>query len=104
MRYNLRLTRIEERDNIVTAHFANNESLTADLLIGCDGIHSVTRSYVVGEDIKPSFAGVSVIIGLTKITEEEAEAAGITRGFHFWLGHRTAFGCFPCSPDGIWAW
>jgi 2-polyprenyl-6-methoxyphenol hydroxylase-like FAD-dependent oxidoreductase len=104
MRYNMRLTKIEEKDNVVTAHFANGETLTADVLIGCDGIHSVTRTYVLGEDSNPRFTGASVILGLTKVTPEEIKSAGIESGFHVWTGHGTTFGCYPCSPDGIWGW
>ncbi|CAG8739520.1 2655_t:CDS:2, partial [Acaulospora colombiana] len=68
---------IEEKDNIVTAHFENGQTLTADLLIGCDGIHSVTRTYVLGDDSSPRFTGASVILGLTKVTPEDMNDAGI---------------------------
>ncbi|PVF99425.1 FAD/NAD(P)-binding domain-containing protein [Serendipita vermifera] len=104
MRYNMRLSKIEENDSVVKAHFENGQTMTADLLIGCDGIHSVTRAYVLGDDSNPRFAGASVILGLTKVTPEEVNDAGIKPGFHAWTGHGTVFGCYPCSPDGIWGW
>ncbi|KIM26899.1 hypothetical protein M408DRAFT_330278 [Serendipita vermifera MAFF 305830] len=102
MRFNMRLESIQESDNAVTAHFDNGESLTGDLLVGCDGIHSPTRAYVVGEDIKPRFANVSLIIGLSKFTAEESTA--ISDGFNLHLGQGTNFGCYRADNEGTWAW
>jgi 2-polyprenyl-6-methoxyphenol hydroxylase-like FAD-dependent oxidoreductase len=104
MRYNLRLKSIEQVDNTVTATFANEETLHGDLLIGCDGIHSTTRTFVVGKDTKPDFAGVSVILGLGTLTPEEEAAAGLVQGFNMWLGAGTMFGAVKCDPHGTWAW
>jgi 2-polyprenyl-6-methoxyphenol hydroxylase-like FAD-dependent oxidoreductase len=104
MRYNLRLKGVEQVDNTVTATFANGETLSGDLLVGCDGIHSVARTFVVGKDVKPDFAGVSVILGLATLTPEEEAAAGLVKGFEMWLGTRTTFGAVKCDTHGTWAW
>ncbi|CCA69880.1 hypothetical protein PIIN_03819 [Serendipita indica DSM 11827] len=99
--YNMRLDRIEESPDSVTAHFRNGETLTADLLIGCDGIHSVTRKYVVGEDVKPRFAETSDVLGISKLSPEED--ATLFQGMTIALGPGTFFGCFPCG-DHTWGW
>jgi len=104
MRFNMRLENIEEKDGIVTAYFDNGETLNGDILVGCDGIHSPTRAYVVGADIKPSFASISLIIGLSKFTPEEAETAKLGEGFTLHLGRGTDFGCFRADNEGTWAW
>lgn len=41
---------IEQRDDAVTARFADGRDASGDLLIGADGIHSVVREHVAGPD------------------------------------------------------
>lgn len=103
-RFKMRLQSIEEKDSIVTAHFTNGEKLSADLLIGCDGIHSPTRSYVVGEDLKPDFANASVLVGLSKLTKEDEDSIHLSRGFNMFIGSEVGFGLFPADPSGTWGW
>ena len=104
MRFNMRLESIEEKGNMVIARFDNGETLTGDVLVGCDGIHSPTRAYVVGEDIKPRFANVSLIIGLSKITAEDPGFSNLSDGFSLHLGRGTNFGCYRADNEGTWAW
>jgi len=104
MRFNMRLTEIEEKDNIVTAHFKDGTTLTADLLIGCDGINSVVRSYVVGEVAKPRYAGVSTVQGVSKLSPEDEVATGLDHCLNIWLGHGVMFGTYPVDSSGSWSW
>ena len=104
MRFKMRIQSIEENNNIVTVHFVNGEKLSVDLLIGCDGIHSPTRAYVVGKDIKPNFANVSVIIGASKLSKEEGKALRLTKGLHFFFGEKCNLGVGPFGEDGTWGW
>jgi len=49
--FNKRLASIEEReDGSVDLKFKDGTTTHADCLIGCDGVHSVTRRYLLGED------------------------------------------------------
>lgn len=50
------LTGYDQADGQVTARFSGGESVTADALIGADGIHSKTREIMLGVD-KPYFTG-----------------------------------------------
>lgn len=47
---------LSESEDGVTATFENGRSITADLLIGADGIHSEVRRYLYGAD-DPKFTG-----------------------------------------------
>ncbi|MBD3886898.1 FAD-dependent monooxygenase [Phormidium tenue FACHB-886] len=49
-------TGFEQSDEAVIAHFANQNSIQADLLIGTDGINSIVRQTLVG-DGSPRYAG-----------------------------------------------
>lgn len=102
IRYNLKISRIEESENAVTAHFRSGEHITADLVIACDGLHSVARQYVTGENVQPNFTGASVVVGISKLTAEEE--ATIIRGGNMFLGYGAFFGAFPSDEDHTWAW
>ncbi|KIM31335.1 hypothetical protein M408DRAFT_327579 [Serendipita vermifera MAFF 305830] len=104
MRFNMRLTAVEEKDQVVTARFKDGTTLDADLLIGCDGIHSVVRSYVVGDVAKPRYAGVSTVQGLSNLSAEDEAAAGLNHSLNFWLGHGVMFGTYPADQEGSWSW
>lgn len=52
-----RLTGLSEAEDAVTLTFDDGSTETADLVIGADGIHSVVRTAVVGQDY-PDFTGV----------------------------------------------
>ncbi|KAH8675418.1 hypothetical protein BX600DRAFT_534880 [Xylariales sp. PMI_506] len=46
--YQKHAVRIEEDDDSVTVHFADGTSATGDIVIGADGVHSVTRKHIFG--------------------------------------------------------
>lgn len=48
--FNKRLEKIEESEGGVTITFKDGSEVTADCMIGADGIHSATRSYILGPD------------------------------------------------------
>lgn len=103
MRFNLRLQKVEEVNNKVIAHFKNGEIMTADVLIGCDGIHSVARQYVTGitgQASEPTFAGSSTVLGLSKLPPDVDKE--FPEGMSMWIGHGSFFGCFRTDPHGGW--
>ena len=70
-RYHLgyRCERLSEAPGAVTVEFANAESVTADLVIGADGIGSTVRAYVAPE-VRPRYAGYVAWRGV--IPEQQA--------------------------------
>jgi FAD-dependent urate hydroxylase len=68
------LTHIEEQPNTVQVQFSDGSSATADLLIGADGSHSLTREYVLGHKIERRYAGYVNWNGLVEIDEDIAPA------------------------------
>jgi salicylate hydroxylase len=58
-----RLTRLTDHGDRVEAHFENGKSISADALIGADGIHSVVRHALLGPE-KPRFTGCVAYRGL----------------------------------------
>ncbi|CAG8959820.1 hypothetical protein HYFRA_00001728 [Hymenoscyphus fraxineus] len=50
---NHRVIDISSTNGKPTIHFQNGRCMDADLVIGADGIHSQTRNFVLGQEIKP---------------------------------------------------
>lgn len=48
---------VEESADGVTAFFENGHQATGDLLIAADGIRSILRTYVSGQEVTPTYAG-----------------------------------------------
>jgi salicylate hydroxylase len=72
-----------------TVGFANGASITADVVIGADGIHSVLQGFVV-EPAEPVFSGVVAYRGLVPRLAEYP--AGVLR---MWVGEGQHFLVFP---------
>lgn len=62
-----RLEAIAETPLDVTAVFADGDSATGSVLIGADGVHSQTRSHVIGDDIHPQYVGLVDVAGFSPV-------------------------------------
>jgi FAD-dependent urate hydroxylase len=71
---NSRCIGIEQDGQSVTAVFEDGHRATGDLLIAADGIRSVLRSYVLGEEIQPRYAGYVNWNGLVPASADLAPA------------------------------
>jgi salicylate hydroxylase len=78
-----RLVDLAERGDRVEARFDNGARIAVDVLVGADGIHSVVRARLFGEQ-KPEFAGCVAYRGLVPI--ERIADLGLERGNQSWLG------------------
>ena len=56
VQFNRKLTGIEQNTQGVTLAFADGSRVTADAVIGADGVHSVVREWMLGPE-KPRFSG-----------------------------------------------
>ncbi|KAF2171568.1 hypothetical protein M409DRAFT_63793 [Zasmidium cellare ATCC 36951] len=65
-----RTVKIEENEKNVTIHFEDGGSATGDLLMGCDGIHSVTRLKHVEPERKASYTGISNAFGFAPVGKD----------------------------------
>lgn len=67
LRYGCKPVQAEESTKGVTLHLADEEVMNADLLIGCDGIHSFVRTSLVDTERKPIYTGIAVVFGFAEL-------------------------------------
>lgn len=74
IRLGMRMQSIHDDGQQVTATFADGSTDSADLLIGADGTHSITRSYVLNQTVERRYAGYVNWNGLVDIATDLAPA------------------------------
>ncbi|KGT91649.1 monooxygenase [Erwinia typographi] len=72
VQFGKRVARVEQDDSGVTAYFEDGSEAHGDLLIACDGTHSVVRKYVLGRSVERRYAGYVNWNGLVEIDESIA--------------------------------
>jgi 2-polyprenyl-6-methoxyphenol hydroxylase-like FAD-dependent oxidoreductase len=87
-------------DGRVTVTCTDGSSVTADLLIGADGIRSPVRTLIDPDAPAPRYTGLTIACGYTPARPPEAAR---TEGFAMYYGSRAFFGC-TAAPDGRTWW
>ncbi|WP_402843529.1 FAD-dependent oxidoreductase [Microbacterium sp. GXS0129] len=88
-RWGARLERIEEGPDAVTAHFADGTSAVGDILIGCDGVGSVTRRWIDPHAPEPRCAGLLSVGGFARVEglQPTPDAQTMVFGEHGFFGY-----------------
>jgi 2-polyprenyl-6-methoxyphenol hydroxylase-like FAD-dependent oxidoreductase len=94
-----RLIRVEERQDGVTAHFADGTSADGDVLIGADGIRSTVRTLIDPAAPAPRNTGLLGLGGFSAHTPDGAEPDAM----HFANGRQAFLGWW-ALPGGGTAW
>ena len=69
-----KMVALEQVDQQIKVQFADGSEVTTALLIGADGTHSLTRQYVLGEQVERRYAGYVNWNGLIEISDKFAQA------------------------------
>jgi 2-polyprenyl-6-methoxyphenol hydroxylase-like FAD-dependent oxidoreductase len=79
-----KLLRFEQDDDGVTLHFADGRSARGDVLVGADGLRSVVRAQLLGDE-EPLYAGFNARQGVveTDLAKEGKWQTILGRGQHF---------------------
>jgi salicylate hydroxylase len=89
-----RLTGLAHNGDRIEAWFENGARITADILVGADGIHSAVRAALFGEEA-PVFAGCVAYRGL--VPAERIADLGLEIGSQSWVGPGAHFVHYPVS-------
>ena len=83
-----RLTHLVDHGDRVEAHFENGASISADAVIGADGIHSIVRHALFGPE-KPRFTGCVAYRGL--VPSNRLRHLSLEFRTQIWMGPRAHF-------------
>jgi FAD-dependent urate hydroxylase len=97
--YGRRLVDAQASPDRVTARFADGTTVAGDLLVGADGVHSVTRHLLDPAAPGPRYVGLVNFGGYTPDSAGVAEP-GV---WHMIFGRRAFFG-YVVDPDGGTVW
>ncbi|KAK1517772.1 uncharacterized protein CCOS01_12029 [Colletotrichum costaricense] len=89
----------EETDTSATVEFEDGETVTAEFVIGADGIHSRVRSFVRPNGSRPVFQGLAGISGTFKLSD----LPDVDTDMHYpcmLFGGNGSFAVMPASADG----
>ncbi|KAH8900555.1 FAD/NAD(P)-binding domain-containing protein [Thozetella sp. PMI_491] len=98
--FDKRMTGIVEDEKEVTIYFADGTTATADLLLGCDGIHSAVRRLHVNPDISPVYSGISNMYSIVPASRLCGKENTITPALHGTLTPEGLLGLMPCTQSG----
>jgi 2-polyprenyl-6-methoxyphenol hydroxylase-like FAD-dependent oxidoreductase len=99
IRFGARLTGITAEPDAVHATFADGRRASADILIGCDGIGSPTRTHIDASAPNPSYSSLVGLGGFARV----AGLAPTPAIQHFVFGRRSFFG-YLVRADGTIYW
>ncbi|MFG3254968.1 FAD-dependent monooxygenase [Streptomyces sp. NPDC048172] len=88
-------------DGTVTARFADGGTARGDVLIGADGLHSVTRRLIDPEAPEPQYTGQTTVCGYAR--DVPSELAPEQSTYRMIRGSRAFLGC-TLAPDGTVWW
>ena len=93
-----KLVAADTADGVVTARFADGSTLTGDLLIGCDGIHSRTRSLIDPAAPATRYVPLLNLGGFTSGVDVPGEPAQL----HFVPSRKGFFGYATSGTGEVW--
>lgn len=96
---NSRVHDLEEAADGVRLHFADRDPVSADLVIGADGVRSVVRPWVTGGGPPPRYSGASGFRGLAQVSALNELPDPMT--IQFWLGPGGYVIHYPISSETI---
>jgi 2-polyprenyl-6-methoxyphenol hydroxylase-like FAD-dependent oxidoreductase len=97
--YNKSLTSITESVDSVTVTFSDGTSETADLILGCDGIHSAVRRLHVDPEQVPVYTAMSGLGALVPSSCVSEAARQEMRGLNVTMTQEGMFGVMTCTAS-----
>ena len=99
VRWGKRVVGIKEDGNGAMVMFEDGTNDTADLVLGCDGIHSAVRTLFVDPEAVPQYSGISTISAFLSVKDFPDASAAVTYT-HATFTQNGLFGIGPCTADG----
>lgn len=91
-----RLERIEPMGEGVALHFVGRDPVDADIVVGADGVRSITRQWVGGQPLR--YSGTSAFRGIVPV--ERLDALPDPQAIQFWIGQDAHLLHYAIGSDG----
>ncbi|EAU31463.1 predicted protein [Aspergillus terreus NIH2624] len=91
---------ITEDENGVKVTFSDGTTVSCDILLGCDGIHSAVRSLHVDPAAKPVYSGISNMFTILPTSRLSSGNGAIPPALHATLTPEGMLGVMPCTASG----
>lgn len=98
--YSKQIVQIGERDDLVTATFSDGTIDTADILVGCDGIHSSVRRLYVDPHQKPEYSGFASTFTIIPASCLSTSTVAQMEGMNVTITQDGMFLAMPCTAAG----
>lgn len=92
-----RLVRLAEENDAVRLVFANGHETEVDILIGADGVRSIVRDFVAGED-RAAYSGTSAFRGIVPV--RDLPSLPDAQALQFWMGPNAHLLHYAIGPNG----
>ncbi|GAB4016816.1 FAD-dependent oxidoreductase [Spirosoma koreense] len=93
-----KLNAISQDSTLATAFFEDGTSATADFIIGCDGIHSVTRKSIFSDAPRLTYTGLLSTGGFSRLDNVQ----DLTGSIRMTFGERSFFAYAVSNKGEIW--
>ncbi|KAL4885771.1 hypothetical protein BJY04DRAFT_213972 [Aspergillus karnatakaensis] len=94
-----KVTEIREGEDRVHVAFEDGSSDSADILLGCDGIHSAVRKIYVDPEQNPEYTGLAGLFSLIPALNLSPSAVEQIRGLNTTLTEEGMFLVAPCTAN-----
>lgn len=91
---------VAQDESGVQVRLASGETLHADVLLGADGIHSVVRRHLFGEDPKQF---TNLLMWRALLTAEEVEDLGLEERGNYWFGPGRSLITYWIRPKNLYS-
>jgi 2-polyprenyl-6-methoxyphenol hydroxylase-like FAD-dependent oxidoreductase len=99
IQYDKKMVSIEGSDREVTVNFSDGTKDTADLLLGCDGIHFSVQTLYIDPQTVPEYSGISTVFSFVPMSDLLPTASAIT-DIHFIMTPDGAVALMPWTASG----
>lgn len=93
-------TKIVETDTEINVTFSDGTQASADLLLGCDGIHSAVRRLHVNPSLTPEYTGFSNMFTILPTSSLSEQHRSVEPALHGLLTNEGLLGVMPCTASG----
>ena len=102
VQFNCRIQSLQDKDDHVELQFEDGRIEAADVVLGCDGLHSQVRQHVVGSGYGPSFSHSIICRGSASANDiDNLVGESLAKGSQVGIGNGDGFVLYPVDDTTV---